>query len=86
MGNIKQSTIYILFFIIIFLSLIIQGFIFGISHGALSGHLMQSIVAGFSGILYALIYNYKKNLTVSILLHSFCISFLVILNLLFSNF
>lgn len=70
----------------LFLSLIIQGFIFGISHGALSGHLMQSIVAGFSGILYALIYNYKKNLTVSILLHSFCNSFLVILNLLFSNF
>lgn len=70
----------------LFLSLIIQEFIFGIAHGAFSGHLMQSIVAGLSGILYALIYNYKKNLTTSILLHSFCNSFLVILNLLFPNF
>lgn len=70
----------------LFLSLIIQGFIFGISHGALSGHLIQSIVAGLSGILYALVYNYKKNLTIPILLHSFYNSFLVILNLLFPNF
>lgn len=70
----------------LFLSLIIQGFIFGIAHGAFSGHLMQSIVAGFSGILYALVYNYKKNLTIPILLHSFYNSFLVILNLLFPNF
>ena len=70
----------------LFLSLIIQGFIFGISHGALSCHLIQSIVAGLSGILYALVYNYKKNLTIPILLHSFYNSFLVILNLLFPNF
>lgn len=69
-----------------FLSIIIQSFIFGIIHGAFSGHIIQSITSGLSGVVYALIYKYKNNLTDSILLHSFHNSILVILNLLFPNF
>ncbi|MGN0026401.1 MAG: lysostaphin resistance A-like protein, partial [Clostridium sp.] len=65
----------------LFLSIIIQGFIFGIVHGSF----IQSLLAGFSGILYALVYNYKKNLTLPILIHAFNNIFLIILNLLFPN-
>lgn len=68
----------------LFLSVIIQGFIFGILHGAFSGHLIQSLLSGFSGIIYALIYNYTNNLTIPILIHGFYNLFLVILNLLFT--
>ncbi|MCY6356248.1 CPBP family intramembrane glutamic endopeptidase [Clostridium sp. ZS2-4] len=62
-----------------FLAVIIQGLIFGCFHGSLlSGHFVQM----FSGIMYALIYHYTNNLTISILLHSFDNLVLVILNLL----
>ncbi|GAA0084436.1 hypothetical protein UT300007_08750 [Clostridium sp. CTA-7] len=66
----------------LYLALIIQGFLFGIVHGAFSGHLIQSLLAMFSGIIYALIYNYTNNLTISILIHSFYNLLLVILNFL----
>lgn len=67
----------------LFSSIIIQGCLFGVAHGAFSGHLIQSLLAGFSGILYALIFTYSNNLTISILIHIFYNSFLVILNLFF---
>ena len=65
-----------------FIAILIQAFIFGICHGALSGNIIQSLSAMISGIIFALIYNYTNNLTISILLHIFMNLLLVILNLL----
>ena len=44
----------------LFLSVIIQGFIFGFLNSGYYRNIVHSIVAGLSGILYALLYNYKK--------------------------
>lgn len=70
----------------LFIAIIIQSFIFGIFHGAFSGHLIQSLLAMLSGIIYSLLYNHTNNLTISILLHIFHNLLLVILNLSFFDF
>lgn len=51
------------------LAVLIQALIFGLAHGALHGNVLQSVLAGLSGIVFSIVYLWTGSILAPILLH-----------------